>query len=163
METTDSVETDETLMLRLQHGDESALAVLMQRWEIPLKRFIFRLIGNTSAATDIAQETFVRVYFKRATFRPGAKFSSWLFAIAANQAKNQLRWWRRRPALSLNEWVDRGGDIEDEAVAPNIPTYHGDRDERIHTQNQKLNRCYSKTELRRPLATDRISDALVKL
>lgn len=108
---------DEELMRRLQGGEDLALAALMQRWEKPVKRFIFRLVGNPTEAEDLAQEVFVRVYRKRASYRPGARFSTWCFAIAANQAKNRLRWWRRRPALSLNAWTDAAGDPADESAA----------------------------------------------
>ncbi|MBI2497473.1 MAG: RNA polymerase sigma factor [Opitutae bacterium] len=105
--------SDEELMQRLQGGEATALAPLMQRWEGPVKRFIFRMVGNTAEADDLAQEVFVRVFTKCATFRPGAKFSTWCFSIAANQAKNRLRWWRRRPAVSLNAWTEAGGDTPD--------------------------------------------------
>lgn len=108
---------DEQLMMRLQGGDDAALAALMQRWEVSVKRLIFRLVGNSADAEDLAQEAFVRVYLKRHTYRSGAKFSSWVFAIAANQAKNRLRWWKRRPTLSLNEWLDSGGDPGGESIA----------------------------------------------
>lgn len=109
--------SDEELMRRLQSGEESALAPLMQHWEIPVKRFIFRLIGNTTEAEDLAQEVFLRIYTKRHTYRVGAKFSTWCFSIAANQAKNRLRWWHRRPTLSLNAWTEAGGDTADESSA----------------------------------------------
>lgn len=106
--------SDEELMSRLQAGEDAALAPLMLRWEVPVKRFIFRLIGNTADAEDLAQEVFVRVYTKRASYRVGAKFSTWCFSIAANQAKNRLRWWRRRPELSLDAWTAAGGETADE-------------------------------------------------
>ncbi len=109
--------SDEEWMRRLQTGDDAALAPLMARWEVPVKRFIFRIIGNTAEAEDLAQEVFVRIYTKRASYRLGAKFSTWCFSIAANQAKNRLRWWRRRPVLSLNAWVERGGEATDESRA----------------------------------------------
>jgi RNA polymerase sigma factor (sigma-70 family) len=110
--------SDEDCMIRLQAGDDAALAPLMQRWEAPVKRFVFRLIGNAAEADDLAQEVFVRVYQKRASYRRGAKFSTWCFAIAANQAKNRLRWWKRRPALSLEAWTDAGGEAADPAGVP---------------------------------------------
>jgi RNA polymerase sigma-70 factor (ECF subfamily) len=124
---------DEGLMTQLQGGDDAALAMLMQRWEIPVKRFIFRLVGNTADAEDLAQEVFVRVFLKRHTYRTGARFSSWIFAIAANQAKNRLRWWKRRPTLSLNAWLESGGDVEDGTIksAAAVPGY--DQDERTET------------------------------
>jgi RNA polymerase sigma factor (sigma-70 family) len=108
--------SDEDLMGRLQAGEDAALAPLMHRWEAPVKRFIFRLIGNTAEAEDLAQEVFVRIYRKRSSYRPGAKFSSWCFSIAANQAKNRLRWWKRRPNLSLNAWMETGGDAADQSA-----------------------------------------------
>lgn len=95
---------DEWLMTRLQGGNDAALAMLMLRWEIPVKRFIFRLVGSVAEAEDLAQEVFVRVFLKRQTYRVGSRFSSWVFAIAANQAKNRLRWWKRRPTVSLDAW-----------------------------------------------------------
>ena len=111
----DSDPGDEELMRHLRSGEDTALAQLMHRWEVPVKRFIFRIVGNTEEAEDLAQEVFVRVYSKRATYRAGAKFSTWCFSIAANQAKNRLRWWRRRPAISLNAWTEAGGDTADES------------------------------------------------
>lgn len=107
--------SDEELMHRLRDGENSALAELMQRWEMPVKRFIFRIVGNTTEAEDLAQEVFVRVYIKRDTYREGAKFPAWCFSIAANQARNRLRWWRRRPTLSLNAWTEAGGEAVDES------------------------------------------------
>lgn len=112
--------SDEELMQRLQGGENAALAPLMQRWEGPVKRFVFRIVGNTAEAEDLAQEVFVRIFTKSASYRPGAKFSTWCFSIAANQAKNRLRWWRRRPALSLNAWTEAGGDTADESAVENV-------------------------------------------
>lgn len=96
---------DRRLMERLQAGDESALAALMERWELPTKAVIARLVLNAAEAEDLAQETFVRVWQQRDKFRPGAEFRPWLFAIAVNLARNRLRWWRRRPVVSLEEWM----------------------------------------------------------
>ena len=122
---------DERLMTQLQGGDDAALSGLMQRWEIPVRRFIFRLVGNTADAEDLAQEVFVRVFLKRHTYRAGAKFSSWIFAIAANQAKNRLRWWKRRPTLSLSAWLEEGSDVADETTASAMLAASTDHDERM--------------------------------
>jgi RNA polymerase sigma factor (sigma-70 family) len=123
--------SDEDLMHRLCAGDDAALAALMARWEAPVKRFVFRLVGSAAEADDLAQETFVRVYTKRATYRDGARFSAWVFSIAANQAKNRLRWWKRRPALSLDAWHDAGGDTPDESAAGVDASTEAGRRERI--------------------------------
>ena len=109
--------SDEELMRRLQGGEEAALASLMERWEMPVKRFIFRLLGNVTEAEDLAQEVFCRIFTKRTHYRPGAKFSTWCYAIAANLAKNRLRWWQRHPVHSIDAWIEAGGEIADESRA----------------------------------------------
>ena len=95
--------TDEALMQRLAAGDDAALAVLMVRWELPLKRFLYRLLLDAHEAADLAQETCVKLYQRRETFRAEARFAPWIFTIAANLARNRRRWWRRHPAVSLDE------------------------------------------------------------
>ncbi len=108
---------DRELMTRVQTGDEAALGGLMERWELPVKGLIARLVLNASEAEELAQETFVRVWQQREKFRAGAEFRPWVFAIAVNLARNRLRWWRRRPEVSLEAWnetEDRGGRTDDE-------------------------------------------------
>jgi RNA polymerase sigma factor (sigma-70 family) len=94
---------DGELMLRLQKGDDHALDLLMNRWQIPLRRFLYRWLQNDADALDFAQETFVRVYRHRERFRPGAKFSTWLFAIALNLCRNQARKNKSRPTVPLDD------------------------------------------------------------
>ena len=95
--------TDEMLMQRLAAGDETALAPLMGRWELPLKRFLYRLLLDPHEAEDVALETCVRLFQRRETYRAGARFAPWILTIAANLARNRRRWWRRHPAVSLDE------------------------------------------------------------
>ncbi len=90
-------------MARLQGGDDRALTTLMDRWQIPLRRFIYRSLNNEADALDLAQETFVRVYTHRAKFRPGAKFSTWLFSIALNLCRDGIRRRKVRPSVPLDE------------------------------------------------------------
>jgi RNA polymerase sigma-70 factor (ECF subfamily) len=74
----------------------------MERHATPIFHFLCRMVGNVDDANDLAQETFVRVFKSRATFRPEQKFSTWLFTIAANLARNHFRWRSRHPNLSLD-------------------------------------------------------------
>ncbi len=106
---------DAELMQRVQGGDEAALGALMERWELPVKAVIGRIVLNAGEAEELAQETFVRVWQQREKFRVGAEFRPWMFSIAVNLARNRLRWWRRRPEVSLEEWsetVDGGQKTE---------------------------------------------------
>jgi RNA polymerase sigma factor (sigma-70 family) len=106
---TEEMAIDRALMARVQGGDEAALAALMERWELPVKAVIARLVFNASESEELAQETFVRVWQQREKFRAGAEFRPWLFSIAINLARNRLRWWRRRPSVSLQEWSETAG------------------------------------------------------
>ncbi|HEX3446052.1 MAG TPA: RNA polymerase sigma factor [Chthoniobacterales bacterium] len=87
---------DAELMLRLKNGEDWILNELMTRWQEPLVGFIYRYIGHQTEALDIAQETFVRVYETRHRYIVRGKFSTWLFAIAANLCRNYLRWRKKR-------------------------------------------------------------------
>jgi len=93
---------DAAIMLRLKAGEDLALNELMNRWQPSLVGFILRYTGNQQDALDLAQETFVRVYESRHRYQPtSAKFSTWLFSIAANLARNLARWRDRHPTVPL--------------------------------------------------------------
>ena len=100
--TTDSDAQDRADMEKLQAGQDTALNDLMQRHATPVFHFLCRLTGNEDDANDLAQETFVRVFKSCQSFRPDERFSSWLFTIAANLARNHFRWRSRHPNVSLD-------------------------------------------------------------
>ena len=108
---TDSIEEDardRADMERLIAGHDEALDDLMARHATPVFHFLCRLLNNEDDANDLAQETFVRVFRARETFRTTEKFSAWLFTIAANLARNQFRWRARHPNVSLETETDAG-------------------------------------------------------
>jgi RNA polymerase sigma-70 factor, ECF subfamily len=100
---TDSTEgLDRADMERLAGGHDDALNGLMERHATPVFRFLCRLLGNEEDANDLAQESFVRVYQHRERFRPSEKFTTWLYTIAGNLARNHHRWRSRHPQVSLD-------------------------------------------------------------
>lgn len=100
---------DHDLMVRLANGDDLALNTLMQRWSARVISFLYRMTGRHDTAVDLAQETFLKLYQARARYRPReGKFSTWLFTIASNLAKNHARWRARHPEVSL-EATDADG------------------------------------------------------
>jgi RNA polymerase sigma-70 factor, ECF subfamily len=101
---------DAQLMLRLKNGEDQVLNELMGRWQQPLVSFIYRYIGQETEALDLAQETFVRVYETRHRYTVQGKFSTWLFAIAANLSRNYLRWRQRRGDSASKGWDAKGGE-----------------------------------------------------
>jgi RNA polymerase sigma-70 factor (ECF subfamily) len=93
--------SDEALMAALADGDLPALDVLMLRWQRPLQAFLYRHLANDADALDLAQETFVRLYRHRENYRPGARFTTWMFQIALNLARDHARKRERRRTDSL--------------------------------------------------------------
>ncbi|MGA3283656.1 MAG: RNA polymerase sigma factor [Verrucomicrobiota bacterium] len=92
---------DRADMERLIAGHDAALNDLMERHATPVFQFLCRMVGNEDDANDLAQETFVRVFRARTSFRTNEKFSAWLYTIAANLARNHFRWRARHPNVSL--------------------------------------------------------------
>jgi RNA polymerase sigma-70 factor (ECF subfamily) len=88
---TSSTDPDWPLVRALQGGDENALTELIHKYEQPLFRFICRYVRDEETARDLLQETFVRLYFNARKFKPRAKFSTWLHAIAANLCRDYSR------------------------------------------------------------------------
>ena len=87
-------------MLRVRDDDASAFAELMQRYEARLVRLMHTIGPRHDMAEDLAQETFMRVFRARKTYEAGAKFSTWLFTIAGNVARNASRSLGRRREVS---------------------------------------------------------------
>jgi RNA polymerase sigma-70 factor, ECF subfamily len=77
-------------MVRLQAGDDAALALLMDRYKRPLYAFLSRRAGD-SAADDLFQESWLRVVRARDRFDPRRRFSTWLFQIANNLCRDRAR------------------------------------------------------------------------
>lgn len=102
MDATETDASDRADMARLAAGHDAALNDLMERHAPPVFRFLCRMLNNEDDANDLAQETFARVFRSRDKFRPNEKFSTWLFTIAANLARNQIRWRIRHPNVSLD-------------------------------------------------------------
>jgi len=83
--------TDEELILRFQDGDEQAYTELVHRYRDRLMSFVFRFIGEMEKAEDIVQDTLLKLYTHRHYYRNIAKFSTWIYTIAGNLAKTELR------------------------------------------------------------------------
>jgi RNA polymerase sigma factor (sigma-70 family) len=93
--------SDESLMAALAAGDLPALDALMLRWQRPLHAFLYRHLQNDADSLDLAQETFVRLYRHRESYRPGARFTTWMFQIALNLTRDHARKRARRRTDSL--------------------------------------------------------------
>ncbi len=93
--------SDEELMLLFQRDVLPAFDILVERFQNPLMNYIFRFVGSMDDAADILQETFLRVYRKRHLYRTIARFSTWIYTIAGNLAKSELRKAYRKSSIPL--------------------------------------------------------------
>jgi len=100
---------DVALMLTFQKGDELAFQELVERNHSRVIGLIYRFISDSTDAEDLAQEVFLRIYRARKTYKPTAKFSTWMFRITANVSLNALRSRaNRRDDVSIDQVSDFG-------------------------------------------------------
>ena len=95
--------TDEELIGRFQNGDEQAYIELVNRYRDRLMSFVYRFINDSIVAEDIVQDTLVKLYTHKDYYRNIAKFSTWIYTIAGNLAKTELRKNKRRKVTNLSE------------------------------------------------------------
>ncbi len=92
-------QTDSQVVQLFLDGRQRAFSELVRRYEQRLKSFIFGTLGDRERAEDLVQETFVRVYRHLKRFDQSRKFSTWIYTIAGNLAKNELRNRSRNPVV----------------------------------------------------------------
>jgi RNA polymerase sigma-70 factor, ECF subfamily len=85
---------DEELMRRVGRGDGDACRLLVERHLARIVAFAGRVLGSPSDAEDVAQETFARVWVSATSWRPTARFTTWLHRVALNLCLDRLQ--RRR-------------------------------------------------------------------
>jgi RNA polymerase sigma-70 factor (ECF subfamily) len=134
---------DQADMERLRSGHDAALNDLMARHAEGIFHFLCRMTGNEDDASDLAQETFVRVFKSCRSFRSGEKFSTWAFTIAANLARNHFRWRSRHPNISLEaESAETGQSVASTLPAgappPNDAALASERAAAVRQAVQKL-------------------------
>jgi RNA polymerase sigma-70 factor, ECF subfamily len=111
---------DVRLMLRVRADEPGAFAELVGQFQHRLVAVMHHLVGDATEAEDLAQEAFLRVYRARKKYRPRCKFSTWLFTIANNLARNSMRSRQRKPVTPLvgNESGPYGQIIKDNRSGP---------------------------------------------
>jgi RNA polymerase sigma-70 factor (ECF subfamily) len=110
---------DYRLMRAIQNGDLVAFSQMVDRYKDRLMNVIGRMLSSREEAEDVVQETFVRVYQHRQSFNFKHCFSTWIYTIALNLARNELR---KRRKFKFYEISDMQGNEVEFAVDPKIPT-----------------------------------------
>ncbi len=126
--------TDEELIAEFQAGDDNGFVELVDRYKDRLVNFVYRFLHDMTDAEDLVQETFLKVYKNKHAYREIAKFSTWIYTIAGNLARSELRKRKRRKTYTMselsfedNEFTPVDPDKNTEAIVFN--TYAG---EEIH-------------------------------
>src|SRR5437016_5246150 len=102
--------SDEQAMWRVQMFDDpQAFARILERWEGPIQRLCTRITGDPHRGEDLAQDAFAKIYSKRQQYKPGGKFSTFLWRVALNLCYDELRRLKRRRESSLDDDGDETG------------------------------------------------------
>ena len=135
---------DSAIVSAFLNGEERAFSELVERYQTRLLNFIYRTIGDREKAEDLVQEVFIRVYRHIHRFDRSKKFSTWVYTIASNLAKNELRNRSRNPlvlfqAITKN-WQDeeRPLQFEDFGNRPDDLYHKRDIREKVEEAVEKL-------------------------
>lgn len=107
--------SDEDLIKEFQESNTlEAYEILVRRYKDPLMNFVYRFTGDRDVSSDIVQDTMIKFYMNKDSYRSFAKFSTWIYTIAGNLAKNELKRRKRRKIFSLeNDDDERSIQVAD--------------------------------------------------
>ncbi len=104
--------SDEDVIERFQGGDLVAFDVIVARYKEHLINYIMSFVGERSDAEDIVQDTFVKIYRFRQSYKKVAKFSTWIYTVAGNLARSELRKRRRQQLYTMSNLGNDGQEFE---------------------------------------------------
>ena len=94
---------EQELIRQVQEGDEMAFSKIVRIYKDKIVNFLWQLTGDYEKAVELGQETFMRVYFKAYRYKPIAPLSSWIYTIASNLAKTEMKKMRKYFVVSLED------------------------------------------------------------
>jgi RNA polymerase sigma-70 factor (ECF subfamily) len=132
--------SDAEVLTEVAAGNIDAYGKIVARYRGRLYNFVFRFVGDRETAEDIVQETFLRAFRKRREYRAIANFSTWLFTIAGNLAKSELRRRKRWRLFSLHrdDESDTGIELPDETLRPDRVAESSLADDQIQDASASL-------------------------
>jgi len=105
-----STQTDEALMARVGRGQADAFEILVDRHTNSVTTFCYAFCRDRDQAEDLMQEVFMRVYRNARSYKPVAKFTTWLYRVAANLCINEAKKAKLRKMVSLDGPMDADPD-----------------------------------------------------
>lgn len=113
------------LVRRLRARDEDAFSELLRSYQHKVFNVVYRIVGDRAEAEEVSQEVFVTVFKHIDGFRGDAKFSTWLYRIATNHARNRVKYLARRSQRAHQALEDTSeGAIHDGAVGERVADPH---------------------------------------
>jgi len=138
--------TDEDLIKEFQDNNTiEAYEILVKRFKDPLMNFVYRFVGDKDVSSDIVQDTMIKFYLNKDSYQSIAKFSTWIYTIAGNLAKNELKRRNRRSMLSISnsDNDELTLQIEDKKfVAPDRAADNEIKNKIVHNALQRLKPVY---------------------
>jgi RNA polymerase sigma-70 factor (ECF subfamily) len=131
--------TDEVLIKEFQNGNRNSYTQLVTRYRDKIISFLYRYMHDMDSAEDLAQETFFKVYLKKDSYKETYKFSTWLFTIASNLAKTELRKLKRRKTSSIS-------DINEDGSSENIFVVEDNTKKSSNNESKILQKALSELE-----------------
>ncbi|MEM4251668.1 MAG: sigma-70 family RNA polymerase sigma factor [Candidatus Bathyarchaeia archaeon] len=111
--------TGPELIAAVGQGDEAAFRLIVERYRNQIINFIYKMLNDYDRATELAQETFLRIYTTAHKYQANYSFSTYIYRIASNLAISELRQRKRRRWVSLfNPFGARDDEEERELILP---------------------------------------------
>jgi RNA polymerase sigma-70 factor, ECF subfamily len=137
--------SDEELILEFQQNNTlRAFEILVERFKNPLTNYVYRFLGDYEASADVVQETMIKVYRNKDSYKSIAKFSTWIYTIAGNLARTEYQRRRRRTIFSIHNYGEdeETFDIPDESSRPDVLADSGIKDAIIQKALNKVSDAY---------------------
>jgi RNA polymerase sigma-70 factor (ECF subfamily) len=132
------VNEEQTWILQAKNGSDEAFTYIVETYQTPVYNLCYRMLGESEAAEDAAQETFLRAYQHLHRYDIKRPFATWLLSIAAHYCIDRLRR-RKLPVFSVDEDEESTFEIPDaQAPHPETEMVYGEQREQIHTMVQAL-------------------------
>lgn len=145
--------TDEQLIKEFQTNNTvEAYELLVKRYKDPLTNFVYRFVGDKDTSVDIVQDTMIRFYLNKDSYKSFAKFSTWIYTIATNLAKNELKRRKRKKLLSIfGDDDEQTIDLKDNSVLPDVAADSEIKNKIIQDALSKVKKVYREVVILRDI------------
>ena len=134
--------TDEQLILKFQKGDIKSYNEIVERFKDRLLNFVNGYMHDYEVAQNLVQDTFVKVYTHGHSYKEISKFSTWIYTIAGNLAKTELRKLKRRKTYSFSQLSndEREFSLDKHSMAISNNSERGERHQKYHDIREAIPR-----------------------